>query len=70
MTRLDQSVHSIIVAAMALTEAIDRGEHPTRVADYIRDVERWCRHSHGNLCGWPGEKAAEAKDTIVTRPAR
>ncbi len=56
MTRLDYSSRNITVAAMALGEAIDRNEHPTRVADYIRDVERWCKHAHGNLASWPAEQ--------------
>ena len=57
MTRLDHSARNITVAAMTLAEAINKGDHPTRVADYIRDVERWCRHAHGNLASWPAEKA-------------
>ncbi len=55
MTQLDASARNITVAALALTEAIDRGEHPTRVGDYIRDVERWCQHAHGNLATWSRE---------------
>jgi len=36
-------------AAREVYVSLGRNDHPNRTADYVRDVERWCKHARSHL---------------------
>jgi hypothetical protein len=43
------AVREINAAIAELRQAMNRQDHPNRIADYVREVERQCRFMHDHL---------------------
>lgn len=59
---------AMTTAVINLESSLARGDHPNLSAEYVRDVERWCKHALTHLSIEAGKEIANGAPAWTLQP--